>query len=269
MERIPPFDAQHLTAIAQILADTDSGLKGSQIGYLLKDSNIPDVSPEATKWKRLFNAFVEMQNSRQFGNHVIVFITRAMSPVQYTTNRDAFERMRDELNVVLAFFGFHLGEDGKVRYSERARNLTQAEERASRLRSALVSRKVHQDVLIACKAEWLQSNYFHAFFEAMKSVASKVRNLSELTGDGATLVEAAFSLGKSGTPVLAINSLTTETHKGEHRGFVNLLNGLFGTIRNPLAHHPKLEWDMDEQDALDILTTLSLVHRKLDKAVKL
>jgi uncharacterized protein (TIGR02391 family) len=65
--------------------------------------------------------------------------------------------------------------------------------------------------------------------------------------------------------VLAINQLVTETDKGEQRGFINLLTGLFGTIRNPLAHNPKVEWDMSEQDALDILTMASLIHRKLDK----
>jgi hypothetical protein len=28
----------------------------------------------------------------------------------------------------------------------------------------------------------------------------------------------------------------------------------------------KIEWPMPEQDALDILTTISLIHRKLDAA---
>ena len=44
--------------------------------------------------------------------------------------------------------------------------------------------------------------------------------------------------------------------------------GLYGTIRNPLAHDPKVEWDMTEQDTLDILTMISLVHRKLDQAYR-
>jgi Protein of unknown function (Hypoth_ymh) len=69
-------------------------------------------------------------------------------------------------------------------------------------------------------------------------------------------------------PVLAINSLVSETEKVEPRGVANLLIGLFGTIRNPLAHNPKIEWDMSEQDALDILTMASLIHRKLDKAYR-
>jgi uncharacterized protein (TIGR02391 family) len=99
----------------------------------------------------------------------------------------------------------------------------------------------------------------------MKSITSKIRNLSGLATDGADLVHEAFGL-KYGAPILAINRLDTDTFRGEQRGFVSLLKGLYGTIRNPLAHDPKIDWDMNEQDALDILTMISLVHRKLDKA---
>ncbi len=100
----------------------------------------------------------------------------------------------------------------------------------------------------------------------MKSIAAKIRSLSGLTSDGAALVQQAFGMPKAKQPILAINSLLTETDQGEQRGFAHLLIGLFGTIRNPTAHNPKIEWDMAEQDALDILTLASLIHRKLDVA---
>jgi hypothetical protein len=41
---IPPFTAQHLEAIRRVLADTDTGLTGSEIGYLLQDSRIMDIA---------------------------------------------------------------------------------------------------------------------------------------------------------------------------------------------------------------------------------
>jgi uncharacterized protein (TIGR02391 family) len=267
--RVPPFDAQHLQSIAEILADTESGLTGSEIGYLLANCKLPDPDPEMTKWKRLFNAFVAYQNQRHFGNHVVVFINRAMNPVQYTARPHVFASRRDQLNTVLAFSGMHLGDDGKIRRSRRSSQLDDALERASRLHAALVSRQVHPDVLTFCKAELLQENYFHAVFEAVKSIAAKVRELSGLTSDGAELVTEAFALGRDCSPVLAINPLKTDTDQGEQRGFANLLIGLFGTIRNPLAHNPKLEWPISEQDALDILTMASLIHRKLDSAHRL
>jgi uncharacterized protein (TIGR02391 family) len=70
-------------------------------------------------------------------------------------------------------------------------------------------------------------------------------------------------------PILSINSLRTETEISEQKGFSNLLVGLFGAIRNPTAHAPKITWPMSELDALDILSLVSFVHRKLDGVVKI
>ncbi len=268
MKREPTFSSQQLEAIARVLADTDTGLTGSEIGHILAECRVLDVSPEMTKWKRLYNAFVVFQNKDRFGNHVIAFIHKAMQPVRYTARQGQFDSRRGALNEVLAFSGLHLGEDGKLRHIEKATNIFEAKQRASRLHVALEARHVHEDILLFCREELLQENYFHAVFEAMKSLAAKIRTLSGLGSDGAELIQGAFSLGKDCNPILAINPLSNEMDEGEQRGFVNLLIGLFGVIRNPLAHNPKVEWEMNEQDALDILTTASLIHRKLDKAYK-
>ena len=115
-----------------------------------------------------------------------------------------------------------------------------------------------------CKAELLEDNYFHAVFEATKSIASKLRKRGGLDLDGAALVDA--TLGGS-APRLQINSLQTESERREQRGFVSLVKGLFGTFRNPLAHEARIEWQMPEEDALDLLVTASYVHRRLDKAI--
>lgn len=269
MAKIATFDSEHLSSIAKILGDTSSGLTNNEIENLLRQCTIPDPTPDMTKWKRLYNALAEFQNARQMGNHVIVFINRAMNPVQYTSNPHLFAQRRDELNTVLSFSGYSIGEDGKVRWATKVSNLDEALQRASKLHSALCSRRVHDDVLKYCKAELLQENYFHAVFEATKSIACKIRAMTGLTSDGAELAQVTFALSKDGSPpLLAINSLKTETDKGEQRGFSNLLVGFFGTVRNPLAHNAKAEWSMSEQDALDILTLASLIHRKLDLAKK-
>ncbi|MBX9677528.1 MAG: TIGR02391 family protein [Gemmataceae bacterium] len=264
-QRIPPFAAERLEAISKVLADTNEGLTGTEIDHLLRSCNISDPTPDMTKWKRLHNAFVEFQNEHQVGNHVVVFIKRSMDPARYVGKPQVFRYRRDRLNSVLAFCGYTLGEDGQLRKADAARTISEALERANRLHAALIQRSVHADVLKFCKAELLEENYFHAVFEAMKSVTAKIRTLTGMTGDGCDLVHDAFGQ-KYGDPLLVINSFQTETHKGEQYGFMNLLKGLYGTIRNPLAHTPKTEWDMTEQDALDILTMISLVHRKLDQA---
>ncbi|WP_043911049.1 TIGR02391 family protein, partial [Xanthomonas hortorum] len=65
-----------------------------------------------------------------------------------------------------------------------------------------------------------------------------------------------------------INSLSTDTEASEQKGIANLLIGLFGAIRNPTAHSPKIVWTMPEQDAIDMFALVSFLHRKLDSAVR-
>lgn len=127
---------------------------------------------------------------------------------------------------------------------------------------------MHGDVLKCCRAELVADNYFHAVFEAAKSVAEKLREKTGLLSDGAVLVDDALGLGKVGIPRLAFNSLRTESERSEHTGLMNLIKGLFGAFRNTTAHAPKIHWQITEQDAVDILTTISLIHRRLDSAVR-
>lgn len=266
MSIIQPFPAQHIEAVARVLGDTTDGLKGDEIGAILRDAKVPDIDATNTKWKRLYNALAAVQNDKGVGNHLIMVVNRAMAPVRYIKDPGLFELRRQRLNAVLLLAGYEVRGDGRVIHAAAAQTLSEALQRANRLTAALTARGVHEDVLKSCRAELLQENHFHAVFEATKSIAGKVRALSGLDGDGAELIQRAFALGQDGVPVLAINDLRTETDRGEQRGFVNLLVGLFGSVRNPLAHNAKVVWPMSEQDALDILTLASLVHRKLDAA---
>lgn len=260
------FRAGDLEAISKVLGHTENGLKGSEIGHLLAQCEMSDPDPMLTKWTRIYNALVVEQNRRGNGGHVVGFVHKAMAPARWIQKEAAFEAMRSSLNVALTFSGLRVTEDGKVRYSRVATTLAEAAERASRLRRNLVSRHVHTEVLKFCQAELLQENYFHAVLEACKSIASKIREQTGLTTDGAELAQQAFGIPKGGSPRMAINALVTEIEFGEQRGFCNLLVGLFGTFRNPAAHAEKIYWLVDEVDALDILSIVSLVHRKLDRA---
>ena len=263
------FTASELESICRAIADTNSGLTGNEIGQILEQSRIPDVNPMMTKWRRLFNAFAAEQNEQNYGNHVISFLHHAMNPAKHVNAKEWYEVKRKEINLALAFHGLSLGEDGKIRRIKKATTINEAEQRADELKSKLKERDVHQDVLKFCKAELLTDNYFHAVLEASKSIASKIRALTGLESDGGILVQEAFSFGKDNKPILAINSLSNETEKGEQKGFINLLVGLFGTFRNPTAHAEKIYWEMNKEDASDILSLISLIHRKIDKVVKL
>lgn len=264
----PAFSESHLESICAVLADTSAGITGSEIARILSDLAIADPFPSYTKRHRLYEALKGRQRRDGCGNLVVAFIYRAMDPVKYTNASECFDNRRHELNKVLAFCGYALGEDGKMRMQKAARTLEEAEDRADRLRAALQRREVHPDVLSFCRAELLEKNCFHAVLEATKSVAEKIRNKSNMPGDGAELVDQTFGLGRVGIPILAFNTLQTETERGEHSGLMNLMKGMFGAFRNPTAHAPRVSWNISEQDALDLMTIASFLHRRLDGAVK-
>lgn len=265
---VSAFEESHLERLCMILAETSAGLTGSEIGRLLQQVRIEDGEPTATKWKRLFFALRNRQRQDGNGNNVVRFIYAAMDPVRYTSEPAVFEHRRIELNQVLIFSGYCLETNGKLKKQQAAATLDEAQERANRLKAELRRRGVHHDVLAFCKSELIQNNYFHAVFEATKSVADKIRRMSGLTGDGAVLVDQAFGIGQAGIPFLALNTLQTETERDEQKGLMNLIKGMFGAFRNVTAHAPKIYWKVTEQDALDLLTIASLIHRRLDAAVR-
>jgi len=82
-----------------------------------------------------------------------------------------FDERRHDLNVALAFAGLQVREDGKLEGVALATTLTEAAQRASRLRSELMRRGISGEVLRYCQPELLEGDYFHAVFEATKSIA--------------------------------------------------------------------------------------------------
>lgn len=252
-----------IRAIADALGDTDQGLTGSEIAHLLESCRMSDPDPALTKRHRLYNAFVLSQNTRQDRVAILAFIRKTMKPERYIRTPEKFEPMRANLNVALAFAGLAVNEAGILQSAEKADTLTDAKRRAQELRADLSSRGAHPDVLKFCSDELLADNYFHAVLEAVKSVAEKIRAKTGLTDDGAPLVDRALG---GNPPMLAINALANDSQISEQKGFANLVRGTFGMFRNPTAHAARMTWQMSKEDAEDLFSIVSLIHRRLDSA---
>lgn len=266
--KIPSFNEANLEQVCNVLGDTSTGLTGSEISRYLRECGIDDPNPGMTKRIRLYEALVARQCVDTCANNVCAFIQRVMNPVLHVQSPGYFESKQSELNRILSFEGLKLNDEGKLERCKQARTISDAEASADQLRHKLVDRSVHPDVLTFCRAELVEGNYFHAVLEAAKSVAQKVRDKTGLTSDGSDIVDDAFGIGKKQYPVLAFNALATDSEQSEHKGLMNLMKGFFGTFRNPTAHAPRIAWKITEQDALDMMTVASLLHRRLDEAVK-
>lgn len=260
MSKVAPFDDGKVEALARILGECGSG---TEISRALDSRGLEDNSGLSTKWRRLDRVFRQVQATRGCADPVLAFIQTFLAPARFAGRAEEFENRRRELNVVLALAGIEYLPAGGFRQSDAAQTLDEAERRVQTLSAKLQGRRIHSEVLKYCRRELMQDNFFHAVFEAAKGLAQRIRDTAGIDGDGAALVDKVFSLDR---PVLALNSLRTETEQSEHKGFAALLKGCFAGIRNPLAHEPKILW-RGEDDAVDYLTLISLLHRKLDACV--
>jgi len=262
MSRVESFPTGHVERLAKVLGECGSG---DDISRALVDRGLMDNSRETTKWKRLHWVLMQSQRQHHCANQILDFISSFLAPARFLGRNEKFEERREELNTVLAFSGLEYGSDGKFHHCQRAQTISEAEHRLQTIQAKLRGRRIHPEVLKYCRTELMQDNYFHAVFEATKGLAQRIRDLSSVDADGAALVDRAFSIDR---PILAINTLRTETERSEHKGFAALLKGCFAAVRNPLAHEPKILWE-GEDDAADYLSLVSLLHRRLDDCAKI
>lgn len=257
------FTINTIEEISRILGDV---ITGSQISSFLVNCQIVEQKTlSLTKWRRLNASFLEAQESRNNASSICTCIELIMSPVRFRNQEDQFKNVLDELNVVLAFEGLEIGIDAKLKIRQKAQTLSEAQIRAKSLHDELVKRKAHPTIMTFCKEEMLADNYFHAVFEAVKSIATRIREMTGLSEDGAKLFEKALS---TNLPILMINGLRTESEKAEQKGFISLLTGVYGTFRNPLSHESKIHWEIKESDAFDMMSTVSYIHRRLDNTIR-
>lgn len=248
-------------------------MTNKEISELLAAARVPDPTPRPTKYTyvainkrdRLFNALVAKQRSDRCGNAVLAFVRKALAPVRFHGSAAAFETLREEVNIPLAFAGFYVNDGGQIVRKAKAETLSQARQRAMRLRSQLVERGAHPRLLRFCVDEIEDENYFHAVLEASKSLAEEIRQRTGRTEDGVKLIDVVFEKGQSGHPILALSAMSTDTERSRQRGLADALRGVFGSLRNPAAHEPKITSKLTEQDAVDELCHMSYLHRRLDE----
>ncbi|MED5052664.1 TIGR02391 family protein [Anoxybacteroides rupiense] len=262
---IPKFTDSQIEAISKIIGDTSKGFTGSEITRLLAQIGIQDPYQTWTKWKRIDYWLSHIQRKQDSPYPVIQFIQIAMDPARFIDDPNLFNDMRTRLNAVLLLNGLEINPSGKVVRTRKAETLDEAHRRASELRQKLIQRTIHSNVLKFCEAEYFQKNYFHAVFEAVKSILDRLREMTGLEEDGVPLVIKVFDEKR---PMLSFNKFQTSSEQNELMGFRSLIIGLVKMVRNPHAHEAKLKWAIEEKDALDVLTMVSYVHRQLDESVR-
>lgn len=122
----------------------------------------------------------------------------------------------------------------------------------------------HEEIIKNCLDYYLQGDFFHAVFEAVKIYEHAVKEKSKKSITGVNLMEEVWSC-KGG--VLKVTKCETTTERDIQEGLKNLSVGLIKVGRNPTAHEPANKLEINEQDCLDLLSLTSFLLRKLDQSV--
>ena len=86
--KFPIIKASVLESLCKEIADTSKGLTGSELTKSIADSKMVDVNPEMTKWRRLYNSCVEVQNRTKCSNNVLSLIQNAYHPSKYLNDKN-------------------------------------------------------------------------------------------------------------------------------------------------------------------------------------
>jgi uncharacterized protein (TIGR02391 family) len=119
--------------------------------------------------------------------------------------------------------------------------------------------QLHPTIAKGCTKLFLDGHFIQAIEESCKAVFQHIRDRSGLKGDGAALIEKAFSVKN---PILAFSDLSDETKHNEQIGFMEMLKGYAKGVRNPLAHTHGKQEEMNK--AFEFLVMASLFCRRID-----
>ena len=269
------INQEHIKAICDIIADTNTGLTKTELKLILGQSGIEAVDDGSrnnrfaytiglNKRDWLYNCLATELNKTQSFTKIYIFIESTLNPARYTADnkRTMFANLLENVNKVLMLVGLEVQQNGKLQKVIKATTLNEVDRRVDSLKKHLYSRAIHAEVTKYCINDYLLKDYYDTVFEAAKGIAQRVRDISGLHFDGSRLFQTAFS---TKDPYIALNKLQTENEISEHNGLRELLEAIFHLIRNPAAHTPKINWKTDEIKALDVLTMISLAHKYLDE----
>jgi uncharacterized protein (TIGR02391 family) len=262
----PPWPEQVVQQVASVLADTENGISGRQVGDFLQTCGLARHDPGmqvGSKRRRLFVALWNYQVQTNTSNGTIKFITHVMHPPIGDPTR--WSQRREGLNEALTYVGCHVMEDGRLGSGERARTRDDAVRLADSVRAEAQRGNCHPQALAACAPEAIQRNWFHASLEAVKGLLGYLREAANLNLDGTALIDAVMG---GDAPPIRINELHTRSDRNEQTGLADITRGIVKMYRHPTAHDSARERGVTRTDFLDLLSVLSMVYRRLDNRIQ-
>ncbi len=215
--------------------------------------------------KKLFDTLVDIYGDDFFavadsligiGNEVSLAIQRALPQVQRypqfglgsflkSCNEAAIQQIAEHYNIDMPdlsgrFAGESEQDQWELRFSER---------------------EFHTEIITHSKSLFLNGHYVNAVHEACKAYIKALQDRSGSQEDGAKLMSVLSLKGN-----IKFNDLSSESKQNYQSGLEQISRGVVSAFRNVAAHDTAKSLDMSATEALDMLSTVSLLLKALDKA---
>lgn len=158
--------------------------------------------------------------------------------------------------------GVSLDKSGKIYEVHKPETIDEIDKRFATMNDEIAKRHLHPQVSKYCKKEYLVKDYFHTIHESVKGILDRLRELTNSNKDGYPLLDEILDVKN---PVIVFNDLSNDNEKNAFKGFRRLIEGLISMFRNPTSHMVRIKWEDDVSATLEVLSTVSLIHRYIDK----
>jgi len=251
-----PITGMTLEEIARAIGDTYTA---PQLPRYLRESGIPEEFIPAevvgSKWEYVLGIFEALHDGGSAARRALrEFIGGWLEGRYHTPPRP---EVRKRIAALLAAQGWHV-HDGRLVIGERTAEVVGT---LTPLGQDARIGALHADVREVADRYRESGHPEVAIFEAFKAVNNRVKAITGLDLDGASLMGEAF---KDSDPQIALADLSTETGRNIQAGFRFLFMGAVRGIRNPDAH--ELFKALDAEEALETLAFASMLMRRLDDA---
>ena len=215
-----------------------------------EDAYLPGWNSREALRTKLF----ELQN--KFGTGPILkLITDVCDPQEYINKPDKHQKIVQKFNAYLKFSSIKIDKENKLVPISKTTPKTANS-------NLFKARSFHPKVVRHAKQQFTDGHYFDAVDECCKAFEKYVAEKSKTTRRGYKLM-SEFLNNNNG--LLKLNSGKTQTELDSQEGLMHLCMGLVLGIRNPVEHEPQLDYNISEQDALDVLSFISYLYRQIDK----
>lgn len=231
---------------------------------MFNKSGFPKIAHDSgTKWRFVYATFKNMQKEKYGDYNILKIVETICDPQEYFHDPEEQSFILSQVNNVLSFYGLKARKDGKIIVTEEELKEFPEINYNSETLKLFERMNFHSELRRNGQDLFADERYFHAVFECSKALERYIQQKCQSTLSGTKLMNNELSLNGS----LKINSQLTQTEKDEQEGIRDLCRGLMMSIRNLTAHELASERPIPKEDALDILSLISYLYRKIDDAV--